>query len=401
MPPTAASQKRLFAQSTHQPVNFEALHHELRKLTTMQIRETRMLAGQVLVAGFGGAVAPEPLVRWCADGELGGIILFRRNLGSVHDVASLIARFTDAAPTDRPLLVSVDQEGGRVARLGDPVLRLPPMRVLGAINDPILTERAGVILGRQLSALGFNMDFAPVLDVDSNPENPVIGDRSFGTSPERVIAHGLAFARGLAQGGVLSCGKHFPGHGDTDLDSHLALPLLGHPRERLDAIELAPFRAAAEAKLPAIMTAHVVFQALAQGTPATLARQVVTTLLREELDFSGVVVSDDLEMRAIADHYGVEQAACLSIEAGCDALLICSKPEWVERAKSALAERAASDAGFRARLEDAASRFVKLRAQCVARPETDPERLVQRLDAEAAGALTREIDARRAQLDAP
>lgn len=364
----------------------------------MLVRQTRMLAGQVLVAGFEGTEAPDPLLRWCAHGELGGIILFRRNLAGVHDIAALVARFTEAAPPDRPLLVGVDQEGGRVARLGPPVLRLPPMRVLGAVGDTDLTERAASFLGRQLRALGFNMDFAPVLDVDSNPQNPVIGDRSFGSTPDQVIAHGLAFARGLQQAGVLPCGKHFPGHGDTDLDSHLALPRLAHPRARLDAVELSPFRAATGAQVPAIMTAHVVFDSFTQAAPATLAHEVVTGLLRKELGYQGLIISDDLEMRAIADHYGIEQAACLAIEAGCDTLLICSRVDWVERARAALTERAEADPAFHRRLEDAAERSVQLRRQCPPSPETDPARLSRAIDAEAAEQLAQEIEQRAALL---
>ena len=228
------------------------------------------LAGQVLVVGFAGKDAPDELLGPCARGELGGIILFKRNLGTMHEVAELIGRFVAVCPRDRPLLVAVDQEGGRVARLGEPVLRLPAMHALGKLDDAALTERAGELLGRQLKALGFNMDFAPVLDVNTNPHNPVIGDRAFGDEPERVIKHGLAFARGLARGGVHACGKHFPGHGDTDLDSHLALPRLNHDRARLDRAELAPFRAA-RGEIAALMTAHVVFEALAPNKPATIA----------------------------------------------------------------------------------------------------------------------------------
>lgn len=355
--------------------------------------ETRVLAGQVLIAGFAGTAAPDELLEPCARGELAGVILFKRNLGQVHQIAQLIASISERAPKDRPLLVAVDQEGGRVARLGPPVLRLPPMRKLAAIRDPALTERAGALLGRQLRALGFTMDFAPVLDVDTNPQNPVIGDRAFGATPAEVIEQAFAFARGLAAGGVLACGKHFPGHGDTDRDSHLELPRLAHARPRLDAVELAPFRAA-RGRLPSLMTAHVVFDALAPGRPATLAREVIGDLLRGELGYEGVVISDDLEMKAVADHYGIEQAACLAIEAGCDALLVCSRLDWLERARVALAERAERDPAFHAQLERAAERSLALRKTCVPTPITDPHELTLRLEIDAAEALARELDTR-------
>jgi beta-N-acetylhexosaminidase len=361
----------------------------------MSTRETRVLAGQVLVAGFEGTQAPDELLHPCARGELGGIILFRRNLAGVHQTSALIARFVEASPPDLPLLVAVDQEGGRVARLGPPVLKLPAMRQLAAIDDAELTERAAVLLGRQLLALGFTLDCAPVLDVDTNPQNPVIGDRAFGATPEPVIRHAFAFARGLRRGGLLNCGKHFPGHGDTDLDSHLALPRLGHGRARLDAVELAPFREA-RGKLDAIMTAHVVYETLAPDTPATLSRAMVTGLLREELGFDGVVISDDLEMKAVADHYGIENAACLAIEAGCDVLLVCSRVDWLARAHAALVTRADQDPSFRRRLGDAAERAIAMRKRCPPQPVADPAALEALLDAAQTSALEREIAERSA-----
>jgi beta-N-acetylhexosaminidase len=311
----------------------------------------------------------------CARGELGGIILFKRNLRDVHDIPRLISKFVEATPPALPLLVAVDQEGGRVARLGSPVLQLPPMRRLAALDDPELTEACGRVLGRQLRALGFTMDLAPVLDVDTNPHNPVIGDRSFGSTPEAVVRHALAFARGLGSpGGVLSCGKHYPGHGDTDLDSHLALPRLSHPRQRLDAVELPPFLAA-RGVLPALMTAHVVFDSVEAGVPATLSSAAVTGLLRGELGFDGVVVSDDLEMKAISAHYGVPQAAVSAVAAGVDSLLICSDTAAVFAAQAALVARAEADSSFRARLEDAAERSVRMRAGCVSTPLCDARAL--------------------------
>jgi beta-N-acetylhexosaminidase len=359
----------------------------------MSTAETRVLAGQVLVAGFTGTDAPDELLRACARDELAGVILFKRNLGSMHQIAVLIARIAEKAAQHTPLLVAVDQEGGRVARLGEPVLKLPPMRALSALGDPALTERAAHFLGQQLRALGFTMDFAPVLDVDTNPANPVIGDRSFGATPERVIEQAYAFARGLEAAGLLACGKHFPGHGDTDLDSHLALPRLSHDRARLDRVELAPFRAA-RGQLPAIMTAHVVFESLARGKPATLAHEVITDLLRNELRYDGAIISDDLEMKAIADHYGVEQAACLAIEAGCDTLLVCSRLDWVERARVALADRAAREPAFKRRLEEASERTRVLRQKCPPRPITDPRALEDALQSAQADTLAREISSR-------
>ncbi len=351
-------------------------------------------AGQVLVAGFGAGAPPAGLVDATRRGELGGIVLFKRNVGEMADVARLIAALASAAPADAPLLVAIDQEGGRVARLGAPVVKLPPMRTLAMLHDPALTRRAGAVLGAQLRALGITMDFAPVLDVDTNPANPVIGDRSFSRDPAEVIVQALAFAEGLESAGVLSCGKHFPGHGDTEVDSHLALPRVSHSRARLDAIELAPFRAA-RGKLSSLMTAHVVFDALDPEVPATLSHHIVTDVLRGELGYQGVVFSDDLEMKALADRMSAGEAAVRAIAAGCDAVLVCSEPELVDEARAELAERATHDDELRARLLHAAESFVAMRRRAPPSPIVDAVRLSAALEASGARALEDEL-ARRA-----
>ncbi len=311
-------------------------------------------AGQVLLAGYPNGDAPREVLRALADDELAGVILFRRNLlGGPDAAAEQIRRLAGVAA--RPPLVAVDQEGGRVQRFHAPVLELPPMRELGRRDDPDLTRRAARALGRQLGAIGFNVNFAPVLDVDTNPDNPVIGDRSFGADPALVARHGVAFARGLRDAGIMACGKHFPGHGDTVLDSHLALPSLPHDMGRLEAVEVVPFRAAA-GEVESIMTAHIVFHALDPDRPATLSKRVVTGLLRERLGYDGLVVSDDLEMKAIADHFPSGRAAVEAIGAGCDLLLICATVGWLEEARAALCAEAGRDAAFAARLHEAAER---------------------------------------------
>jgi beta-N-acetylhexosaminidase len=215
--------------------------------------------------------------------------------------------------------------------------------------------------------MGINVAFAPVLDVDSNEQNPVIGDRSFGRDPAAVAEMGFAFADGLQARGVLACGKHFPGHGDTHLDSHLALPAVAHDRARLEAVELVPFRRTA-GSVGSLMTAHVVFDALDPGVPATLSHRIATDLLRRELGFRGLLFSDDLEMKAIADHYGVEQAAVQAIRAGCDVLLVCSKPELADRAHEALVREAEADPDFHARCIQAAERSRSARRRFPCRP---------------------------------
>lgn len=345
--------------------------------------ELRALAGQVIVAGYPAGDPPEAIRRRLSERALGGVILFKRNLEGLApvEVAEHLAGIAAATAGPAPL-VAVDQEGGRVERLKSPVLELPPMRALGDHDDVGLTRRVGATLGAQLAALGFTVDFAPVLDVDTNPANPVIGDRSFGADPEKVARHGLAFAAGLAEAGLLACGKHFPGHGDTAQDSHFDLPSLPHDMERLERVELVPFRAAAGA-VGSIMTAHIVFEALDPDRPATLSKRVITGLLRETLGYDGLIVSDDLEMKAIADHFTPGQAAVEAIAAGCDALLICKTVSLVDEAAEALASEASHDPAFAARLREAAARVHAARARLTCAPVTDPDAL-RRLFDEAA-----------------
>jgi len=326
------------------------------------------LCGTLLVGGFHGTEVPAFFADALARGALGGAILFKRNLtGEPEHVAALNAALTRAAAGDVPPLLAVDQEGGRVARIKAPALELPPMLRLASTNDEALVEEAGYVSAAELVALGFTMNFAPVLDVHTNEANPIIGDRAFGTEPERAARLALAFARGMAGAGILACGKHFPGHGDTTTDSHLELPVVTHDRDRLHRIELLPFRLAAAASLPALMTAHVRYPAL-DDVPATLSRRIATDLLRGELGYRGVLISDDLEMKAIANRYGYAEAAVLAVDAGCDALLVCSDEAALGLARDGLIARAEKDARFRARCEEAAGRVLAMRRLHAPRP---------------------------------
>jgi beta-N-acetylhexosaminidase len=256
-------------------------------------------------------------------------------------------------------LIAVDQEGGLVQRVRAPATQWPPMRSHDGFSPPDdedLAARVGRALGDELRAVGFDIDFAPVLDVHTNPANPIIGDRAFGTEPEAVARRALAFARGLDEAGLLACGKHFPGHGDTHTDSHLELPRVDHDRDRLDRVELAPFARAAAAGIPMLMTAHVVYAALDPDRPATLSPAVVTDLLRGRLGYQGVIVSDDLDMRAIADHMGAGEAAVAAVRAGCDVLLLCRDEAHQLAAEAALVREAERDAELRRRIGESAAR---------------------------------------------
>jgi beta-N-acetylhexosaminidase len=319
----------------------------------------------MLMVGFPGRTLDEGLRRMLRQGVFGAI-LFKRNVGDAAETAELCQAVKLVAPG--PLVIGVDQEGGRVARLRDaPFTRLPPMREVGRRDDQALARRVGRLLAFELRAVGFDWDFAPVLDVDTNPKNPVIGDRALHTSAEVVSRLGVALAQGLEEGGVASCGKHFPGHGDTLQDSHLVLPRLPHGLERLRAVELAPFVAYARANLAALMTAHVVFEAVDASLPATLSRRVMEEILRREVGFQGVVVSDDLEMKAVADNYPIGEAAVLGALAGVDLFLICHREDRQAEAISALVHAVESGRLPRARIEQAHARLDALAAR-FARP---------------------------------
>jgi beta-N-acetylhexosaminidase len=352
------------------------------------------ICGQLIIGGFYGTELPPSFAKALARKERGGVILFKRNLAGedLPQVARLNASVRDACPSDLPPLIAVDQEGGRVARLPPPVLVIPPMRALARAGRVDLVQRAARALAVQLRALGFTMNFAPVLDVNTCDENPVIGDRSFGSDPRVVMRFGVAYLRGLQDGGILACGKHFPGHGDTSKDSHHDLPVVHHERARLEQVELLPFRAAAGAGIAAFMTAHVVYEALDADVPATMSRAICASLLRAEIGFEGALISDDLEMKAIALRHSIEDAAVEAVWAGCDALLICSDEELQSRAHAALLARAEKDAKFRARCVEAAERGLRVRR--TVRPEPlSPESTLLLLHGPSAVALANELAA--------
>ncbi len=287
--------------------------------------------GQLLIAGFDGHHVPAELRSLAKEFGLGGVILFARNVADPEQVAEL-AFEASRLVADVPVWVSIDQEGGRVARLKRPFTEWPPMATLGRSGDVGLAERFARALAAELKAVGVTLDYAPVLDVHTNPKNPVIGDRALADRAALVAELGAAIVRTLQAEGIAACGKHFPGHGDTSTDSHHELPLVEHPPERLRETEFVPFRAAIDARVATIMTAHVLVPSLDESRPATLSRRLVTEILRRELGFEGVILSDDLEMKAIASQYDVPAAAVMAIEAGCDGVLICSGAHDVQAA---------------------------------------------------------------------
>jgi beta-N-acetylhexosaminidase len=278
----------------------------------------RVLAEGCLLPGFAGTTAPGWVLRRL-EGGLGGVVLYGRNVvDGPQRVAVLTARLAGARPD---ALVAIDEEGGDVTRLEAATgSSYPGNLALGVAGDVELTRAVAASMGAELAAAGIGLDLAPVADVNSNPENPVIGVRSFGADPDLVAAHTVAFVAGMQAAGVAACVKHFPGHGDTSVDSHLDLPVVGGGQEALE-IALAPFRAAIAAGVRSVMTAHLVVPGL-DTAPATLSRAILTGLLRERLGFEGLVITDGLEMAAIQLTVGLAEGAVRAIAAGADAICV-------------------------------------------------------------------------------
>jgi beta-N-acetylhexosaminidase len=326
--------------------------------------------GQLAVVGFAGTALPVEIESLAREFDLGGVILFARNVESPEQVADLSWQATQLSG-DVPLWVGVDQEGGRVARLKRPLTEWPPMSVLGRADDPGLTRRFARALAAEMLAVGISIDFAPVLDVLTHPRNPAIGDRAVSGTAEVVARHGAAIIRALQGSGLAACGKHFPGHGDTGVDSHLDLPLVEHPPDRLRAVEFVPFRAAIEAGVAGIMTGHLLVPSLDEQHPATLSRAIVQGVLRDELGYDGLVFTDDLEMKAIAARTTRERAVVSAIGAGCDVVLLCgTDPAAHVAALEALVRAVESEELPYARVEQALARQRRTKARFGAPPAT-------------------------------
>src|SRR3954469_4392158 len=275
------------------------------------------LPATVLQPGFAGTSAPDWVRRWLGEG-LGGVALFARNVESPAQMAALTAQLRAERPD---VIVAIDEEAGDVTRFESRHGSSRPGNLaLGAIDDPALTFAVARDLGAELATAGITLDYAPDTDVNSNPDNPVIGVRAFGAEPQLVARHSAAFIRGLQEAGVAACAKHFPGHGDTSVDSHHAVPLINRTRAELDACELPPFRAAIEAGVQAVMTGHLLVPAYDDELPATLSRRILVELLRDELGFDGLVVTDGIEMHGVRRTYGLAGGAVRALAAGADAV---------------------------------------------------------------------------------
>lgn len=322
----------------------------------MSLRDLRRQVGQLAIVGFHGHEVPGDLKKFAAAFDLGGVIYFARNIAEPAQVREL-SREAAGLARDWPLWISVDQEGGRVARLRKPFTEWPPMNTLGRSQDLALAKAFAGALAAELRAVGINLDYTPVLDIHTNANNPIIGDRAFGTDAQTVADFGAALITHLHEAGIVACGKHFPGHGDTSTDSHLELPLVEHPPERLAAVEYVPFRAGIAAGLATIMTAHVLVPSIDPDVPATLSRAMVDGALKGALGFDGLVISDDLGMKAVAANWPLPDAMVAALQAGCDAVLLCNSTQDEQAAALEAVIHALENGTLpEARVEDALAR---------------------------------------------
>ena len=347
------------------------------------MQSLREKIGQMIMVGCQGETLNSDERLIYAEYSFGGFILFRRNCCEPRQILSLCRNLWGDAPS-LPPFIAIDEEGGKVHRLPPPFTHFPGAAAIGVRNDLEIAYRAGRATAAELNLVGINLNFAPVLDVNSNPDNPIIGARAFGIEPKVVSAMSSALTRGLRDGGVIPCGKHFPGHGDTDQDSHFALPVVSKPLEEIQAVELPPFIDACRNGIEALMTAHVKFTALDSNHVATLSEPVVTGILRHQLGYGGVVFSDDMQMQAIRDHYNPGEAAILALRAGVDVMLFCHELEKAVQAMECLCAQAAREPALRAQVESSHRRISALKQRRLQKfsgvPDNDLEDRLTKLD---------------------
>jgi beta-N-acetylhexosaminidase len=322
----------------------------------------RQKIGQMIMVGLSGEELTAEEKSLFRSYPFGGFILFSHNCSDAQQIVSLTRSLWEIR-NDLAPFISVDQEGGRVHRLPPPFTQFPAAAVIGGSGDPRLAYRAGRATAAELSLLGINLDFAPVLDVNSNPLNPVIADRAFGTTAQTVIAFSEAWMAGLRDGGIIPCGKHFPGHGDTEKDSHFDLPTIEKSLEELHATELPPFRRACQRQIECLMTAHVLFRCLDPDYPATLSHTIVTGLLRRELGYNGVVFGDDMEMKAITERYSLEEALVSAYAAGIDVVMYCHDQSRAVKAFDFIIREAEKDRRLRKKVDESYSRIKRLKTR--------------------------------------
>ncbi len=318
--------------------------------------------GQMMFAGISGTVMSDSTNNLINSYHVGGLIFYKNNIASTSQIVTLQNEIRAAnAGNKLPLLLGVDQEGGRISRMPNEVKNLPTSLAIGKVNNPAYSYEIGTLLGQEVKAFGFNLNFAPVLDVNSNPNNPVIGDRSFGDNPEIVIRLGIETMKGIMKEEVIPVVKHFPGHGDTSVDSHLELPTVNKSLAELEELELIPFQAAVENGADVVMAAHILLPKIDPDYPSSMSKVVLTDMLRKQLGFNGVIITDDMTMGAIADNYSIAQAAVQSVKAGSDIILVAHGDSNISATIDALIAAVESGEIKEERINESVARIIRLK----------------------------------------
>ncbi|GAS81401.1 beta-N-acetylhexosaminidase [Paenibacillus amylolyticus] len=320
--------------------------------------------GQMILAGVQGTTLDDQAKQMIMDQKVGGIIFYANNVTTLEGTAKFVQSIKDTNQSNPvPIFMSVDQEGGKVSRMPETVESIPSNKKVGQTNDSALAETMGELLARQVQLAGFNVDFAPVLDVNSNPKNPVIGDRSFGSSAELVSRMGIAEMKGFRSEGIIPVVKHFPGHGDTSVDSHLDLPVVNKTEKQLAELEWIPFQAAVKEQVEAVMVAHILFPKLDPDHPASLSDVIIGKHLRGKFKYDGVVITDDLSMGAIAKNFKLDEAALATVKAGSDILLVAHSYESAKTIFDTLMSAVKSGEISESRIDESVYRILALKQQ--------------------------------------
>ncbi|NUU76622.1 beta-N-acetylhexosaminidase [Paenibacillus xylanilyticus] len=318
--------------------------------------------GQMILAGVQGTALDEQAKQMIVNQKVGGIIFYANNVTTLQGTAKFVQSIKEENRSNPvPIFMSVDQEGGKVSRMPEAVESIPSNGKVGATKDAELAETMGELLARQIKLAGFNVDFAPVLDVNSNPNNPVIGDRSFGSSAELVSRLGIAEMKGLRSQGIIPVVKHFPGHGDTSVDSHLDLPVVNKTEKQLAELEWIPFQAAVKEQVEAVMVAHTLFPKLDPDHPASLSKVIIGEHLRDKFNYDGVVITDDLSMGAIAKNYKLNEAAIATVQAGSDILLVAHSYESAKTIFDTLKDAVKKGTITESRIDESVYRILTLK----------------------------------------
>lgn len=335
----------------------------------------RHIIGQHFFIGISGHALTADEKKFIVENNIGGVCLFGRNVADpkqVHDLCAEIQSLRHKQFDKAPLFIGIDMEGGRVHRLKPPFTVWPALKKLGDLDAPTVTFHFANRMGQELKAVGINLDFAPCVDVFTNPANTVIGDRSISSDPEMVAKHASALVRGYIKSDVLTCAKHFPGHGNTIVDSHEDLPVENVDMARLESCELIPFKKTFKSRVDMVMTSHIKFPKIDPDWPATLSEIFIKKIIREECRYKGLIVTDDLGMKAMTKHYGIEEVPVRALKAGVDLLLYCNDPEVPPQALEAVLGSAAQGVLQQSDLENSHRRILDLKKAKITQPDPLP-----------------------------